>query len=387
MCSKQRVVEVEVIQFICWTSAMTLTHDSRLFHLNFWTQQISPLLFTWFFVIMLTLCDYVSFCRFSRGPRPPSKSWPKLAAIQQTFIRSHFESVCVLCDLVFFCVPISRVMPRRRWRIVEVPEGWIQMLRGPVPRSEPWPKVDRTVWAASRQQDPRGRSSRNQGERKEPPSARIHRNPVVLASWRPSFQFWTNDPIVVALKEALRQARLQTQVRFVEERIESTKLFIERARKRVSSCKGVGRVAGGRGEGSHGGRFSARGRKQVGIIAIGSPASSRMCISKFRSKEVCSAESWASEIERRSLRKEHMRKPHDKKSTPAKQQGIWREIYKFKAQDKATFHQSSDEMDTLRRSRNSTTVVTANGEVQTNEAQVFVTISICSSQCNYSKKR
>ena len=34
---------------------------------------------------------------------------------------------------------------------------------------------------------------------------------------------------------------------------------------------------------------------------------------------------------------------------------------------------TSDEMDTLRRSRNPTTVVTANGEVQTNEeAQVYV---------------
>ena len=34
---------------------------------------------------------------------------------------------------------------------------------------------------------------------------------------------------------------------------------------------------------------------------------------------------------------------------------------------------SSDEMDTLRRSRNPTTVVTANGEVQTNEgAQIYV---------------
>ena len=34
---------------------------------------------------------------------------------------------------------------------------------------------------------------------------------------------------------------------------------------------------------------------------------------------------------------------------------------------------SSDEMDTLRRSRNPTTVVTENGEVQTNEeAQVYV---------------
>ena len=113
-------------------------------------------------------------------------------------------------------------------------------------------------------------------------------------------------------------------------------------------------------------------------------------------------------LARRSLRKEHLRKSHDKKSAPAKQHGIWREILKLKAEDKATFYSpvetkalvlvsknteermfvvdsgasvhmlskkdiSSDEMDTLRRSRNPTTVVTANGEVQTNEeAQVYV---------------
>ena len=78
-----------------------------------------------------------------------------------------------------------------------------------------------------------------------------------------------------------------------------------------------------------------------------------------------------------------------------------RKIYKIKAEDKATFYSpvkiealvlvlfvvvseasmhmlskkdlSSDEMDTLWRSRTPTTVVTANGEVQTNEqAQVYV---------------
>ena len=109
-------------------------------------------------------------------------------------------------------------------------------------------------------------------------------------------------------------------------------------------------------------------------------------------------------LPRRSLRKEHLRKSQDKKSVPAKQRGILRQKYV----DKATFYSlvkiklpvlgsknteelmfvfdsgasmhmlskkdlSSDEMDTLRMSRNPTTVVTANGEVQTNEeAQVYV---------------
>ena len=91
-------------------------------------------------------------------------------------------------------------------------------------------------------------------------------------------------------------------------------------------------------------------------------------------------------LPRRSLRKEHLRKPHDKKSATAKQHGIWREKYKLKAEDTPTFDSpvktkapvlvsksteermfvvdsgasmhklskkdlSSDEMDTLRRSR------------------------------------
>ena len=104
----------------------------------------------------------------------------------------------------------------------------------------------------------------------------------------------------------------------------------------------------------------------------------RLCVSKFRSKEVYSAKNWANEIERfggtrykipskhlvrnsnsgkkghledlpkkvnlmseifarRRLRNEHLGKLQDKKSAPAKQHGIWREIYKLKAEDKATF--------------------------------------------------
>ena len=109
-------------------------------------------------------------------------------------------------------------------------------------------------------------------------------------------------------------------------------------------------------------------------------------------------------LARPSLRKKHLRKPQDKKSVPAKQHGIWREKTKLKAEDKATFHSpvkikapvlvstnteermfvvdsgasmhmlskkdlSSDDMDTLRRSRTRTTAVTANGK-QENRATI-----------------
>ena len=111
-------------------------------------------------------------------------------------------------------------------------------------------------------------------------------------------------------------------------------------------------------------------------------------------------------LARPSLRKEDLRKPQDKKNVPAKQHGTWRKVHTLKAEVKATYYSpvevkapvpvsknteermfvvdsgasmhmlrkkdlSSDEMDTVRRTP--TTVVTANGEVQTNEeAQVYV---------------
>ena len=46
-------------------------------------------------------------------------------------------------------------------------------------------------------------------------------------------------------------------------------------------------------------------------------------------------------LTRRRLRNQHLRKPHDKKNAPAKQHGIWREkiyIFPLKAEDKAAFY-------------------------------------------------
>ena len=68
--------------------------------------------------------------------------------------------------------------------------------------------------------------------------------------------------------------------------------------------------------------------------------------------------------------------------------GAWdlaKNVHNLNEKDMATFFSlSSDEMETLRRSRNTTTVITANGEVQTNEEaqanvhvlELFVTVQI-----------
>ena len=107
-------------------------------------------------------------------------------------------------------------------------------------------------------------------------------------------------------------------------------------------------------------------------------------------------------LARRSLRKEHLRKPHDKKSTPAKPHGIWREKYissrprtkarsapvlvskhteerMFVVDSGASLSKkdlTSDGMDTLRRSRNPTTVGTANGEVHAHDLDLFATVQL-----------
>ena len=113
-------------------------------------------------------------------------------------------------------------------------------------------------------------------------------------------------------------------------------------------------------------------------------------------------------LARSNLEKDHKRRPCTKKDAPAKQRGIWQNIYKLKNSDKTTFYTpiekgmptptskrpgerefvvdsgalmhmlskkelSSEEMGTAKRSRNPTVVLTVNGEVHTHEeAQVFV---------------
>ena len=115
-------------------------------------------------------------------------------------------------------------------------------------------------------------------------------------------------------------------------------------------------------------------------------------------------------LARQNSEKDHMRRLWTKKDASTKQRGDWRKYYKLKSADKATFFillfearvmpaptsksseerefvvdsgasmhrmskqdSGSDELDSLRRSRNPTVVLTANGEMHTNEeAQVFV---------------
>ena len=144
-------------------------------------------------------------------------------------------------------------------------------------------KAERTVQAAFRQHDTRGRrSSRSQGAAIPTMSWRAGKLEAAISALGES------DPTVPALKEALRQVRLQAQVRPVEERIEGTKYSsIEPG----SESGPRPRITGARDDFCNGGKFSARRRRPVGGVAAGSAGNSSWNPSSHCTRRLCSGDS------------------------------------------------------------------------------------------------
>ena len=41
---------------------------------------------------------------------------------------------------VSFCIFASRLMGRRGWSAMPIPDGWVEVIRGPRPKAENWPR-------------------------------------------------------------------------------------------------------------------------------------------------------------------------------------------------------------------------------------------------------
>ena len=133
-------------------------------------------------------------------------------------------------------------MPRKGWTSIDVPDGWLQVLRGKRPPAQKWPKAERK---SAVPQPLAQRGSRvpahtpGQGSRvpKDPDTfiaearARVGKLEVAINA------FGENDPAVSFLKEALQVAQAQCQVRPVDQRIEATQEFIVRAKKRIQGAR------------------------------------------------------------------------------------------------------------------------------------------------------
>ena len=113
-------------------------------------------------------------------------------------------------------------MPRRGWQSLDVPSGWVQVLRGPRPPSVKWPPAREGSRALS---GPEVVAEDAVAEVK-----RLENAIQVLGETNPHAQ-----PLV----EALRVARAKTTVPPLQERIQSCKTFLERVRQRVARAESV----------------------------------------------------------------------------------------------------------------------------------------------------
>ena len=121
-------------------------------------------------------------------------------------------------------------MPRKGWQSVDVPSGWVQIIRGPRPEAATWPRRGETPQPAQRRQSnvPFPRQ-----EPVDPDTALASARLLVTKLERAMEVVGESDPIYPGLVGALKRARTQAQVRPVADRISATESFIERARKRV----------------------------------------------------------------------------------------------------------------------------------------------------------
>ena len=67
--------------------------------------------------------------------------FPRIEELGQEFVW-HF----------YFSIPVSRSMVRKGWSAMDVPSGWVQVLRGPRPPSQKWPPAKRNAVTESRGQ-------------------------------------------------------------------------------------------------------------------------------------------------------------------------------------------------------------------------------------------
>ena len=155
-----------------------------------------------------------------------------------------------LCLREIFCVLVSRTMVRKGWTVMEVPNGWLQVLRGPRPPAARWPKAEKKSSQDSLQQrappsgvrptpaSSGGRTGRwraGQEQRASPDAVRQEaRERVVKLQRALEVLGETSGPEVDGLRSALEKARKLSSEPAVEVQITECKGFIVRAEKRVA---------------------------------------------------------------------------------------------------------------------------------------------------------
>ena len=135
-------------------------------------------------------------------------------------------------------------MVRRGWTHLEVPNGWVQLIRGPRPKSVQWPRAhDRKPQQPQRQiggqrqatEVPK-KDSRQDGVGQAPlhPDERIARARVRVGQLESALKALDRlDPAAASLKEALKKAQFQARVPPIESRVKVAEEYLARKQKRL----------------------------------------------------------------------------------------------------------------------------------------------------------
>ena len=136
-------------------------------------------------------------------------------------------------------------MPRRGWSAMDVPNGWVQIIRGPRPKSVQWPKASAQRPQRSPAQQTRQSVLTGSGVASVPS---LSRSPEIVAVEAAAEVkqleaaigvLGENNVHAKSLHEALRVARNKTKLPPIQDQVESCKSFLERARKRVLRAQAV----------------------------------------------------------------------------------------------------------------------------------------------------
>ena len=136
-------------------------------------------------------------------------------------------------------------MTRRGWRQIDVPTGWVKVIRGPRPQSVEWPKVSQQSRQPGNIRQPAAPPA-PKGNSKPSPPERVRRTPddnraaalAKIARIQASIQvLGTEDTEELhVLKESLKKAENAAKIPPPQVQIDHALEFIKRARKRLESA-------------------------------------------------------------------------------------------------------------------------------------------------------
>ena len=177
---------------------------------------------------------------------PQDRFWLKPFWLKVVFAKAQSAD----CLLVPFLRPFQsdRSMVRRRWSQVDVPTGWVQIVRGFWPKSVTWPRANSqpTKPQVASAKPPRGQrrtSVAPQTKGRLSPEAVVEVSLSKVAQLEKALEVLgdTEGPVHEAMQAELMRAKSAAQLQPASVRLEQCRSFIEgqKANLRFGSREGV----------------------------------------------------------------------------------------------------------------------------------------------------